>query len=155
VDARGGGAVSIRNRPRGEVHDPAMVREQDDLGLLREIGQHRERRGRALIVEMNEDIVEEERQRPSRFDEAFERRDAKREVELIERPVRKRRGFELLLVAQRDEDGLVTVIEADLEAFERSEREHREELARAREDGALIVTPITLEEARHGGRGEA
>src|SRR6185369_16457836 len=35
------------------------------------------------------------------------------------------------------------------------EREDREELARAREDGALILAAITLEQTRDGGRREA
>src|SRR5258708_7815224 len=63
-----------------QLDQTRMVGEEDHLLVPRELAQHLEGGARAVVVEMNEDVIDDERHRIPSFGEPLEGREVKREV---------------------------------------------------------------------------
>ena len=100
-----------------------VVREQDNLGTPREVGKHPEGRGGAVVVELDEDIIDHQGNRLVAFEIHFQAGQAQGEVELIGRPLAQ--AFEAHNLASRCSDrlehGLILVVVAQLSGPRRSQ----------------------------------
>ena len=70
-------------RAQRQLDHARVVGEEHHLRARAQLAQHRQRRARALVVEVHERVVEDERQHRAALDEALDAGDAQREVELI------------------------------------------------------------------------
>jgi hypothetical protein len=67
-------------RPVRDIEQMLVVREEQNLGLLREFVQDPEARCRALVIEVDEQIICDERHRFGMVEVVLDRRDPKREI---------------------------------------------------------------------------
>src|SRR4051794_5870103 len=63
----------------------AVMREEDDLGLLSNFGEDLEAGSRAVIVEVDEQVVNDQRQRLRAIDLLLDRGESERQVKLVTR----------------------------------------------------------------------
>ena len=116
-----------------------MVREEQDLRLLGEFAQDAEACGRALVIEVDEQVVRDERHGLGVVEIVLDRGDPEREVELV-RGAGAHAGNRdpPAVVAQAGELHVVVVVEFELQRLERPAGEDGEQLARALEHRRLF-----------------
>jgi hypothetical protein len=103
-----------------ERSNPLVVCEEDDLHSLGDVGEQLERERRALVVEVDEDVVEDERQRIGVTRVSLDRREAQREIELVARAVREALDVDFATRADAHQLGTIFVGDAHREALERT-----------------------------------
>src|SRR6478736_4195136 len=123
----------------GGLHVARQVGEVEHLGLLCHFTQDLERRHRAVLVELHEQIVQNQRQRIGGVQGALEAGQAERQEELSPRATRQLGHLHLLLAAYGHE---LPLAEADREAAVLSECEAREQTLGAREQSAPAIARV-------------
>lgn len=81
------GEAAGRQGVAGKVHEMAVVGQQQDLRLPGEVRENGEGAGGAIVVEMDEQVVEDYGHGRVVVEELLQARDAEREVELVAGPV--------------------------------------------------------------------
>src|SRR5690606_15697240 len=134
------GAHVLPERLPGELDEPLVVGEEEDLRPSGELRQDFEPHARPRVIEVDEGVVEDERQRPPLLEVPLEARDPKREVELIPRP--------LAQAVHRDgsASGPHTfehpLVDAHAQTLEALQAQAREQVGGAAQHGTLMALPV-------------
>jgi hypothetical protein len=140
-DRRKRGAKRV---PR-DIQQMLMVREEQDLGFLREFVQDPKARRGAFVVEIYEQVVRNEWHRLGIVEVILHRRDPKREIELVHRAVAHPGDGDMSSVLpDTGQLHVVICIELKPECLERAACQDREQFPGAFEQGRLLFSPVAI-----------
>ena len=126
-----------------DLDDTLVVGEQQHLGPAAELAEHADRRRRAAVVEVHEDVVEHHRQGlGERTELVLDPRDAQGEIELVARPVAQRGRRAHLAAPTLGEQDLPAPVVIGHEVDERAVGKLAEQRARTLEKRPTVALAV-------------